>query len=90
MLKRYLADDAGRIRAHDLVLGAADAVRAAGRRGPTAAPRRVHDSTDAVRTHLQRLDARTAPLIALMSVGCYWGTPAHDELWPKALGGRVI
>jgi hypothetical protein len=21
-----------------------------------------------------------------MSVGCYWGTPAHDELWPKALG----
>jgi hypothetical protein len=84
-LKRYLASDAGRIRAHDLTLAAADAVRTAGR-DDLERLRATPAARSAVWEHLARLGARSAALVALMGTGCYWGADAHDAIWVKALG----
>jgi hypothetical protein len=84
-LKRHLATDAGRIRAHDLALDAADAVRSAA----LADRARLHDveaAPAAVLAEVARFESRAEALVALLATGGYWGTAAHDETWGLALG----
>jgi hypothetical protein len=84
-LKRYLTDDAGHVRVHDLVVGQADAVRAAAI-DDKARLERTPPSPEAVRAHLRDLDNRAETLVALFAAGCYWGRPGHEAIWVKALG----
>jgi hypothetical protein len=94
-LKRHLSTDAGRIRAHDLALAAADAVRDGARLdAPRLQP--IAASPQSIRTQVELLDGRAGPLAATMATGCYWGARSRDGVWLKVLtraydvGGGVL
>ncbi len=82
--KRYLADDAHRIRLFDLVTEEVERTRTAiwskdfpltfSGKPEEELPRRV-----------QRFDALTSPLAELFATGCYWGGDQHTSLWSRSL-----
>jgi hypothetical protein len=82
MVKRYLVDDSYRIRLHDLV--AAEVERTRELVGDELRAIVGEISSEVVTNRVQRAEAATEVLRAVLACGCFWGR-GYNELWVRAL-----
>ena len=83
-LKKYLVDDRYKISLHDLVMGETERIywELRDQNFPVMG---VALSKEVLLKRLQRYEALTEILIAMIVTGCYWGEKAHEYLWIKSL-----
>jgi len=83
-LKKYLVDDRYRISLHDLVMRETERIymELADQNFPLVG---VALSKEVLLKRLQRYEALTEILIAMIVTGCYWGEKSHEYLWVKSL-----
>ena len=85
-LKKHLSDDKS-ILANDLVMQAANELHE--RLNSGAFSTNAPYSKDLFIERVQRYEALVAPTQALMTIGCYWGTPEYHKVWTRCLH-RII
>lgn len=83
--KRYIVRPEARIRLHDLVAEETETAYAA-----MDGPKRFHagqvqDATNELATRLREYESIVEVLLAIITVGCYWGRPEHGSLWQRIL-----
>lgn len=82
--KRYLVEERYQIRLHDLVMEETE--RVYGTLSEANFPiQGVNFSVEELKQRLTRYEASLETLAPLLATGCYWGVPAHQKLWVKAL-----
>ena len=84
-LKRYLPDPLQRIRLHDLVRTETDRV-ARWIEEDTSKRRNEAWDVDKSLEQLERYEALTANLRAMLAAGAFYGTDDHTDLWIQSLG----
>lgn len=83
-LKRYLPDERHKIRLHDLVMEETEKLY--GEISEESFPvQGVQYSIEELRKRVQRYEALTEMLRAIVVTGCYFGEKDHEELWVKCL-----
>jgi hypothetical protein len=82
-LKTYLMDDRYKIRLHDLVMQETEKVYV--ELSDQNFPTRGNFSKEELLSRVQRYEALTEILMALLITGCYWGEKKHEDLWTKCL-----
>ena len=82
--KKYLADDASRIRLHDLVMGAVEKLYAEvfGSNYPIGAPK---PELSEIARRMGCFEGLSETAMELMAVGCYWGSKKQEQLGIAAL-----
>jgi hypothetical protein len=83
-LKKYIVDESQKICLHDLVMNETE--RLQGELSDKNFPvQHVNFSREELLRRIQRYEALTEILLALMINGCYWGEKQHEGLWVKCL-----
>jgi hypothetical protein len=82
--KRYIVRPEARIRLHDLVAEETERAYAA------MDPKRFHagharDNAMELQDRLREYESIVEVVLAIVIVGCYWGTPEQVSLWPRIL-----
>ena len=87
-LKRYLPDERYRIQLHDLIMREADKLyeQLSVEHFPVDVRTSTHEEFElCLQRRVQRYEALTETLQALLITGCYWGEETHEELWARCL-----
>lgn len=82
--KRYLPDDANKIRLFDLVSGETERLHATLCES-VFSPNTNTDPKLDVPARVKKYENLSAPLATLVAVGCYWGRASHRPLWIRTL-----
>lgn len=83
-VKRYMSEENSRIRLHDLVMGEVARVRNI-IIGPDSLPLYGEFSGEILLNRMRRLEAESAPLMAMFAVAGYWSESGTQDLWIRAL-----
>jgi hypothetical protein len=87
-LKKYLPDDRYRIQLNDLVMQETEKLyrQLSGEHFPVDVRTSTHEEFElCLQRRVQRYEALTETLQALLITGCYWGEETHEELWARCL-----
>ncbi len=82
-VKRYLVDERNRIRLHDLVMDELNKLDA--QVADTDFSRIEIANEEAFKRRVERYQALTEILLAMMITGSYWGEQSHQHLWVQCL-----
>lgn len=83
-LKRYIVDDKEIIRLYDLVCEETERLHSQLNESNFPA-QGIQFSKEELLSRIQRYEAMTEILVALMSMGCFWGGVQHQKIWAKCL-----
>ena len=82
--KQYLSDERSIIRLHDLVAQETERLRE--QLSQEAFPvQGVAVTPEDFRSRVQRYEAIVEIVRDLISVGCYWGQPPHEDIWARSV-----